>query len=222
MDFSYPEEQQMLQESVQKFVHKNYDFDTRKKIMASAAGYSAANWQLFAELGWLTVPFNEADSGFGGRAVDLMVMMEEFGRAMLVEPFLPTAILCGGLISELGSSAQKSALLPEIMGGELQLALAYAEAGSRFNLANVTTTAVRKGDEVILDGTKILVLNGPAARIRSSDCCPGNFCVPGRQQDRWRKHDKVSNRGWQASGADSIQVRAGAGRIPARCCGCGA
>ena len=164
MDFSYSEEQQMLQESVQKFVHKNYDFDTRKKIMASAAGYSAANWQLFAELGWLTVPFNEADSGFGGRAVDLMVMMEEFGRAMLVEPFLPTAILCGGLISELGSSAQKSALLPQIMGGELQLALAYAEAGSRFNLANVTTTAVRKGDEVILDGTKILVLNGPAAQ----------------------------------------------------------
>lgn len=164
MDFSYSEEQQMLQESVQKFVHKNYDFDTRKKIMARDAGYSAENWKLFAELGWLTVPFSEADGGFGGRAVDLMVMMEEFGKAMLVEPFLPTAILGGGLLSELGSAGQKAKMLPQIMDGTLQLALAYAEAGSRFNLANVTTTAVQKGNECILDGTKIFVLNGPAAQ----------------------------------------------------------
>lgn len=154
----------MLQESVQKFVHKNYDFDTRKKIMARDAGYSAENWKLFAELGWLTVPFSEADGGFGGRAVDLMVMMEEFGKAMLVEPFLPTAILGGGLLSELGSAGQKAKMLPQIMDGTLQLALAYAEAGSRFNLANVTTTAVQKGNECILDGTKIFVLNGPAAQ----------------------------------------------------------
>ncbi len=69
MDFSYSEEQQMLQESVQKFVQKNYDFETRKKIMASPMGYSEENWQLFAELGWLTVPFDEADGGCGGRAV---------------------------------------------------------------------------------------------------------------------------------------------------------
>ena len=165
MDFSYSEEQQMLQESVQKFVHKNYDFDTRKKIMASAAGYSEENWKLFSELGWLTVPFAEADGGFGGRAVDLMVMMDEFGKAMLVEPFLPTAILGGGLLSELGSEQQKAELLPQVMGGHLQLALAYAEAGSRFNLANVQTSAVQKGDEIILDGTKIFVLNGRAANF---------------------------------------------------------
>lgn len=165
MDFSYSEEQQMLQESVQKFVHKNYGFDTRKKIMASAAGYSAENWKLFSELGWLTVPFAEADGGFGGRAVDLMVMMDEFGKAMLVEPFLPTAILGGGLLSELGSAQQKAELLPQVMGGELQLALAYAESGSRFNLANVQTCAVKKGDDIILDGTKIFVLNGRAANF---------------------------------------------------------
>jgi len=163
VDFSYSEEQQMLQESVQKFVQKNYDFDSRKKIMASEAGFSAEHWQLFAELGWLTVPFSEADGGFGGRAVDLMVMMQEFGKAMLVEPFLPTAVFCGGLISELGDEAQKSALLPAIMGGELQLALAYAEANSRFNIANVTTSAKADGGEVVINGTKIIVFNGKAA-----------------------------------------------------------
>ncbi len=163
MDFSYSDEQQMLQESVQKFVHKSYSFDARKKIMASSSGYSEENWRLFAELGWLTVPFSEADGGFGGRSVDLMVMMEEFGKALLVEPFLPTAILGGGVLSELGSAQQKETLLTAVMDGSLQLALAYAEAGSRFNLANVTTTATKKGDELIIDGTKIFVLNGQSA-----------------------------------------------------------
>lgn len=163
MDFSYTEEQQMLQESVQKFVHKSYDFDTRKKLIASEIGYSEDNWKLFAELGWLTVPFAEEDGGFGGLAVDLMVMMEEFGKAMLVEPFLPTAVLAGGLISGLGSEAQKAELLPKLMAGELQLACAYVEAASRFNLANVTMTAKVSGDNVVLDGSKILVLNAPSA-----------------------------------------------------------
>ncbi len=163
MDFSYSEEQQMLQESVQKFVQKSYDFDTRKQVIASAAGFSDENWKLFAELGWLTVPFSDADGGFGGLAVDLMVMMEEFGKAMLVEPFLPTAVLAGGLISALGSDEQKAELLPQIMAGELQLAVAYAEAGSRFNLNNVATTAKVAGDDVVIDGNKIVVLNAPGA-----------------------------------------------------------
>lgn len=153
----------MLQESVQKFVHKSYDFDTRKKLIASEQGFSDENWQLFAELGWLTVPFSDEDGGFGGLAVDLMVMMEEFGKAMVVEPFLPTAVLAGGLISTLGSDAQKSSLLPKIMAGEIQLAVAYAEAASRFNLSNVATTAKTEGNEVVLNGTKIIVLNAPNA-----------------------------------------------------------
>ena len=88
MDFSFSDEQQMLQESVQKFVHRHYAFDARRAILASAAGYSAEHWALFAELGWLTVPFSEADGGFGGLATDLMVLMEEFGKALVVEPFV--------------------------------------------------------------------------------------------------------------------------------------
>lgn len=163
MDFSNTEEQQMLQESVQKFVHKSYDFDTRNKIMETEKGFSEENWALFAELGWLTVPYAEDDGGFGGSAVDLTVMMEEFGKAMLVEPFVATAVLAGGLISEQGSSEQKAELLPKIMEGKLQLACAYAEPGSRFNLANIKTSAKADGDSVILNGSKTAVLNGSNA-----------------------------------------------------------
>lgn len=165
MDFSNTEEQQMLQESVQKFVQKSYDFDTRNKIIASDKGYSEENWQLFAELGWLTVPFTEDDGGFGGSVVDLVVMMEEFGKAMLVEPFLASALLSGALISEQGSAEQKAELLPQIMEGKLQLACAHTEPGSRYNLAHIKSTAVAKGDTVVLNGNKTAVLNGSNADL---------------------------------------------------------
>jgi alkylation response protein AidB-like acyl-CoA dehydrogenase len=163
VDFSYSDEQQMLQDSVQKFVYSQYDFDTRRKIINSDAGYSAEYWSLFAELGWLTVPFSEEDGGFGGSAVDLMVVMEEFGKGMVIEPFLATAVISGGLIGKLGSAAQKEALLSAVMEGSLQLATAYAEADSRYNLASVGTTARKQGDSYLINGSKVLVLNAPAA-----------------------------------------------------------
>ena len=163
MDFSYSDEQQMLQDSVQKFVMSQYDFDTRRKYLESEKGFSDEAWNLFAELGWLTVPFKEEDGGFGGSAVDLMVVMEEFGKGMVVEPFIPTGVISGGLITDLGSAEQKEALIGAIMEGSLQLATAYAEADSRYNLAAVGTTATKSGDEYVLNGTKIQVLNGPAA-----------------------------------------------------------
>ena len=163
MDFSYSEEQQMLRESVGKFIQQQYDFDTRNRIAAGDAGFSAENWKLFAELGWLTVPFSEEDGGFGDSAVDLMVMMEEFGKAMLVEPFLPSAVLAGRLLAALGSQEQKAESLPALMAGNLQLALAWAEPGSRYNLANVRLSARSEGGDCILDGSKLNVLNGPNA-----------------------------------------------------------
>lgn len=163
MDFSYSDEQQMLQDSVQKFVHSQYDFDTRRKFIESDKGFSDENWNLFAELGWLTVPFKEEDGGFGGSAVDLMVVMEEFGKGMVVEPFVPTAVISGGLISELGDAEQKESLLSSIMEGGLQLATAYAEADSRYNLASVGTTATKSGDAYTINGNKVVVLNAPAA-----------------------------------------------------------
>ena len=163
MDFSYTEVQQMLQDSVKKFVVKNYDFDTRSKIIDSDSGYSEENWKLFAELGWLTVPFSEEDGGLGGAAVDLMVMMEEFGKANLVEPYLPSVVLSGCLISELATGEVKGEILEKLVRGDLQLAFAAAESGSRFNSAKVATTAESNGNNVVINGKKIAVLNGSNA-----------------------------------------------------------
>ena len=163
MDFSFTDEQQMLQDSVRKFVRENYDFDTRKNILASEKGYSEDYWNLFAELGWLTVPFSEEDGGFGASAVDLMVMMEELGKGMVVEPFVATAVMAGSLISALGSDQQKAELIPKIMAGELQLACAISEPGSRYNLASVATSATETDGKTVLNGSKVAVLNGANA-----------------------------------------------------------
>jgi alkylation response protein AidB-like acyl-CoA dehydrogenase len=163
VDFSYTDVQQMLQDSVQKFVQKSYDFDTRNTILNSEQGYSAENWQLFADLGWLAVPFSEEDGGLGGSAVDLMVIMEEFGKANLIEPYTAGAVLSGSLVAELATGDAKTTLVEGIIGGELLLASAFAEPGSRFNPGSVATSAAVNGDDVILNGTKVAVENGPNA-----------------------------------------------------------
>jgi len=165
VDFSYTDVQQMLQDSVQKFVQKSYDFDTRNTILNSEKGFSDENWQLFAELGWLAVPFSEEDGGLGGSAVDLMVIMEEFGKANLIEPYTAAAVLSGSLVAELATGEAKTMLVESIIGGELLLASAFAEPGSRFNPGSVATSAAAAadGDDVILNGTKVAVENGPNA-----------------------------------------------------------
>jgi len=188
VDFSYSEVQQMLQDSVQKFVSKSYDFDTRTKIVASEEGYSRENWQLFAELGWLAVPFSEESGGLGGSAVDLMVMMEEFGKGNLVEPFLSSVVLCGGLVNELADEDRKVEKLGKVINGDLMLACAFAEAGSRFNLSKVATSATSEGNNIVINGKKIAVLNGPnadellvVARESGAETDPDGisvFCVP--------------------------------------------
>ncbi|GAB1263059.1 acyl-CoA dehydrogenase family protein [Aurantivibrio plasticivorans] len=163
MDFSYSEEQQMLRDSVAKFVNNDYDWDTRVAIVASEEGYSKDNWKLFAELGWLMVPFTEEDGGLGGTAVDIVGLMEELGKGIVVEPIVPTVILGGGLIAEAGSAEQKEELLAQLMGGELQLAFAYNEPQARYNLADITTKAEKSGDNYVINGAKAAVLNAPNA-----------------------------------------------------------
>jgi len=163
MDVSYSEEQQMLQDSVSKFISQDYDWDSRQAIAKSDAGFSTENWQLFAELGWLTVPFKEEDGGFGGSAIDLIVMMEEFGKGLLVEPFLANTVLAGSLLTEAANEEQKSTLLAPMMEGNLQLAFAYAEPQSRYEVANVQCIAEVTGDEFVINGKKSVVLNGEAA-----------------------------------------------------------
>ena len=165
MDFSFNEEQTLLAESVSRYIENDYSFEDRQKQVKGEDGFSADNWKMFAELGWLGVPFTEAEGGFGGGAVESMLMLEQFGRGLVVEPFLATVVLAGGAIKHGGSDEQKAQFLPGIIDGSQQAALAYAEPQSRFNLADITTTAEQSGDGYVINGYKAVVLNGPHANL---------------------------------------------------------
>lgn len=163
MDFKLSEEQGMIRDSLVRFVADNYDLNQRNEIAAMEHGFSAAHWQQFAELGWLSIPFAEDYEGFGGGPVDEMVIMEELGRGNVLEPYLPTVLLFGGLLQAAGSDASKSELIPQLIGGELQGAFAWVERQSRYAITDITTRAKQQGDDWIVDGEKVVVLNGGAA-----------------------------------------------------------
>ncbi|MBI3373229.1 MAG: acyl-CoA dehydrogenase family protein [Betaproteobacteria bacterium] len=163
MNFDQTEEQQLLADSVRKFLARDYDFERRKKIVASAEGYSEPVWAMFAEMGLTSLPFAADDGGFGGGAVDMMGVMEAIGEGLVVEPFLATTALGGRLIARTGSAAQKKAILPALIEGRLKLAFAQTERGSRYDLAHVATQAKRAGGGWQLDGEKCVVLGAPCA-----------------------------------------------------------
>ncbi len=160
MDFSLNEDQTMLQDSVARFIQDSYDFDSRMKHAGSETGFSAEFWGQFAELGLTAVPFSEADGGLDGGAVELMLLMEQFGRGLVVEPYLPCIVMAGGVLKRVASEAQKEAWLADILGGEKQAALAYAEPQGRFDINDVAVTATADGDGYVLNGHKTVVLNG--------------------------------------------------------------
>ncbi len=163
MDFTFNEEQTLIQDQVDQFVLKEYDWETRQSLSNSELGFGKENWQKFAELGWLGISVSEDSGGFGGSAIESMLIMEAFGKGLVVEPFLETMIMSGGLIDDFGSQEQKSSLLEPAIAGEMQLALAYAEPQSRFNLSDVVTEAKVDGNNYILNGYKSVVMNGPSA-----------------------------------------------------------
>lgn len=163
MNFDFTEEQVMLRDSVARFIQDEYDFDTRRSIAESESGFSADKWKTFAELGWLSIPFAEEHGGFGGNAVDVMVVMEELGRGLMLEPYLATVLLFGGLLQRGGTPAQQEQYIPAIIGGGCLGAFAYLERQSRFELADVATTANAEGDHYILNGEKVVVFNGVSA-----------------------------------------------------------
>jgi len=163
VDFSFTEEQTLLRNMVQSFVQDNYDFDSRMKIVRSDEGMSREIWGQFAELGLLAAPFSEEMGGLDGGPIETMVIMEELGRGLVVEPYLPTVVLCGGILNRHGSDAQKEAHLAGIIGGEDIWALAYSEPQSRFNPADVLTSAKADGDGYVLNGTKAVVAAAPWA-----------------------------------------------------------
>ena len=165
MDFSISEEQSMLADSVSKFIENDYDFERRQKIAESDDGFSKELWNTYAELGWTAVPFAEDDGGLGGGPVELMLMMVEFGRGLLVEPFLANVVLAGGILRRAADAGQKSQWLGPLIEGNLQAALAIAEPQGRFDIADIKTTAKANGKSFTLNGNKICVLNGGDAEI---------------------------------------------------------
>ena len=165
MDFSLSEVQTMLTDSVEKFISNEYGFESRQKYAASELGYSAEVWQTFVELGWTAVPFSEADGGFDGGPIELMVMMQQFGRGLIVEPYLENVVLAGGVLRRAANDSQKAKWLQPLIGGELQATLAFTEPQSGYNLANVETTAAADGDDWIINGRKGVVPNGGNAGL---------------------------------------------------------
>lgn len=163
MNFDYSEEQALLKDSVERFVKDNYDLEKRNELVKSKAGFSAENWKAMAELGWLALPFSEDDGGFGGTQIDTMIVMEAFGKGLVVEPFFASIVVGGGALKRGGSPALKEALLPGVIDGSAQLTLAHAEQQARFDLNDVVTRARADGNNFILSGTKSFARNAATA-----------------------------------------------------------
>ena len=163
MDFNFNEEQTLIQGQVAQFIQRDYGWEKRQSLVSSDLGFSEENWKIFAELGWLGISLSEESGGFGGTALESMIIMEEFGKGLVVEPFLETVILCSNLIDCCGTDEQKEEILGQVIAGDMHLALGFTEPQSRFNLADVTTEAKLKDGNYVVNGFKSVVMNGPNA-----------------------------------------------------------
>jgi len=163
VDFNFTEEQEMVRDGLSRLVREQYDWETRRAAIESDDGRSPQIWAQLAELGILGMPFSEEDGGFGGGAVDAMIVMEEFGKGLVVEPFVPTVVCAGGFLKHAGTPAQKEEHLSAIISGERIFAYAYAEPRGRYDYADLETTAKKDGDAYVLNGHKAVVIAAPWA-----------------------------------------------------------
>lgn len=182
MDFDLSEEQRMLKESVDRLLQDHYSFEQRKTYTTAADGWSRELWQQYADLGLLGMPFDSKYGGFGGGPVETMILMEAFGKALVLEPYLATVILFGGCVRIAGTQAQKAALLPKVAEGRLLGAFAHSERNSRYDLADVQTIAKKDGSGWVLDGEKAVVVHGD---------CADKLIVSGRVSGGQRDKDGI-------------------------------
>ncbi len=222
MDFDLSEEQALLKQSVERLLKDRYGFEQRKAHGAEPEGWSRAAWKHYAELGLLGLPFAERHGGFGGGAVETMIVMEAMGRVLALEPYLATVILCGGCLRHAGSDAQLAALVPKITAGDAILAFAHHEREARYDLGDIATRARRDGAGWVLEGEKSLVLQGDAA-----DTLVVSARIAGERRDRQgvalflvdAKAQGVSRRpyptqdGMRAAEMSLASVRVGAGDV---------
>jgi alkylation response protein AidB-like acyl-CoA dehydrogenase len=165
MDFNYSEEQQLLKDSLEKFLAKDYSFETRRGIIDTRLGMSPAAWQQFATMGLLGLTIPAEHDGFGGNAVDTMLVMEALGRHLVIEPYLATVVLGAGAIVLGGTEEQRKILLPQVVSGKLKLAFAHGEPASRYSRTRVQTTARLEGNQWVLNGRKSVVMHGAVADL---------------------------------------------------------
>src|SRR6266478_4315974 len=164
MDFDLTEEQRLLRDTVERLLADHYSFDKRRAL-----------WAQYAELGLLGLPFAESYGGFGGGPIDVMLVMEAFGRVLALEPYLATVVLGGTALRLAGNEAQKSAILPQIAEGNMILAFAHGERQARYDLTDVLTTARPKAGGWVVDGAKSVVLHGDSAQrlvVSARTACP--------------------------------------------------
>ena len=163
MDFDLTEEQRLLRESVDRLLADTYTFEKRKGYLAEPEGWSRGLWSQYAELGLLGLPFAEEYGGFGGGGIETMLVMQAFGRVLVLEPYLASVVLSGTALRLAGNKAQQAALLPQIAAGKLVVAFAHGERQARYDLSDVLTTAKPKGGGWVLDGAKSVVTHGDIA-----------------------------------------------------------
>jgi pimeloyl-CoA dehydrogenase small subunit len=162
MDFELSEEQRLLKDSVERLTTQRYDFEARRKFMRETDGWSRALWKQYVDLGLTALPFAEEHGGIGGGAVETMIVMEAFGRALALEPYFASVVLGGGFLRLGGGDAARDAL-PTVAAGEALLALAHTERQSRYDLADVAAMAKKDGAGYVLNGEKSLAIHGDCA-----------------------------------------------------------
>jgi pimeloyl-CoA dehydrogenase small subunit len=164
MDFDFTDEQRLLRDSVSKlFANRYADFEKRKAYAKQPDGFDRAVWAEYAEAGLLALPFDEAQGGFGGGPVETMIIMEEIGKAVALEPYLPCVVFAGAILRHGASDTVRDEIVPRIAAGEAMVAVAHTERHSRYDLNDVTTTARREGDGFVIEGDKTVVVAGDSA-----------------------------------------------------------
>ncbi len=164
LDLELSEEQQLLRDSANRFIEREYDFVARRKAAASEEGFRRSAWKTFADLGWLGMGIPEDQGGFGG-ARETAVLMECLGRGLVVEPYLATVVMASKAVALAGSDAQKEEILGAVIGGEMLMSLAHGELKSRYTISHVEARAEKSGDGWVLNGYKGVVLNGDTADL---------------------------------------------------------
>lgn len=183
MDFSLNDEQQMLADSVSRFLEREYDMAQRRALVATPPGYSLAHWQSLADMGLLALNVPEDAGGLGASAVETMLVMQAFGRGLVVEPFVPTAVIGASLIAAGAPAGLREDLLAALAGGELRIAVATNEPDARFDLWHVSTRARKDGGGWLIDGRKCVVIAGDSA---------GKLIVPARTAGEAGSPDGIS------------------------------